>query len=277
MKSVWIDEWLTPRSWRSSAREVGAHGDRLHDRRAERDVRRRVLVEERVVEDEPGLRRRASGRRRARPRRGARRRRRSRRACASPPRPSSARTSTARPPSKRTSRPRTIVPLDLERQRRAHGALDAAGVGGREDLLGRHVRDVLDPAATRRAPPATRDSGCRPIVRSVPGPAVAEVVERAARSALPRAAASRVDVLAPGGDGVGLVEPDRRGRPPPRAARRRARRRPSAPSPRSGTRRSSSCRGRRSASATPRRPRACAPCRRARRRGRRRARARGCR
>ena len=55
MKSVWIDEWFTPFSTRSSGVSVARPLDRLQDRCAERDVRRRVLVVERVVEDEAGL------------------------------------------------------------------------------------------------------------------------------------------------------------------------------------------------------------------------------
>ena len=48
--------------------------------------------------------------------------------------------------------------LDLQRIGGADGALDAAGVRGREDLLGRHVRDVLDAArlVERRLPAGVR-------------------------------------------------------------------------------------------------------------------------
>ena len=110
MKSVWIEEWLMPRAWRSSGGSSPASVDRLHDRRAERDVRGGVLVEERLAEDEPRLGD-AGGRpstsatspSRAAPSSAATW------ACISSS-PSSARTSTARPPSKRTSRPRTTVP-----------------------------------------------------------------------------------------------------------------------------------------------------------------------
>ena len=119
--------------------------------------------------------------------------------------------------------------LDLQRQRRADGALDAARVGRREDLFGRHVRDVLDPVRlverglpVRVGVEADRQVGARPAVAQV---VEAALVERG--GALLQAG----DVLAPGGDRVGLVEADRRARPPPRAARRRARRTPSAAQP----------------------------------------------
>ena len=55
MKSVWSDEWLIPGALALLGRERAARWDRLRDRRAERDVRGGVLVEERVVEDEAGL------------------------------------------------------------------------------------------------------------------------------------------------------------------------------------------------------------------------------
>ena len=55
MKSVWIDEWLTPRSSRSSAESSVRPRTACRIDGAERDVRRGVLVEQRVVEDEAGL------------------------------------------------------------------------------------------------------------------------------------------------------------------------------------------------------------------------------
>ena len=110
MKSVWIDDWFTPCSTRSLGAQLARPVDRLQDRGAERDVRRRVLVEQRVVEDEPRLADRrvpVDERDLAEPGRAvvgrdvrahdllARTR---------------AWTSTARPPSKRISRSRTMLP-----------------------------------------------------------------------------------------------------------------------------------------------------------------------
>ena len=154
---------------RSSGSSSAAHGDRLHDRRAERDVRRGVLVEERVVEHEAGL---ADARVAvdegdlAEPRGAVVRRDVGR---ASRPRPRSARTSTARPLSKRTSRSRTMLPWicsgRVERTvpstRRASGVVNTSSVG----MFATCSMPVdLSSAACHSV------SACRPIVRSVPGP-----------------------------------------------------------------------------------------------------------
>ena len=54
MKSTCTAEWLTPAASRSSHDHVAAAGERLREALAVRDVRRGVLVEERVVEGDPG-------------------------------------------------------------------------------------------------------------------------------------------------------------------------------------------------------------------------------
>ena len=98
---------------------------------------------------------------------------------------------------------------ERERERRAHGALGAPPVGRREDLLGRHVDEVRD-AVDRllgAGEPAVRLASS-PTGRSVPGPRKRIASNR--RSSSERGAlAQALDVLLPGGDRIGLVEPRR--------------------------------------------------------------------
>ena len=58
----------------------------------------------------------------------------------------------------------------VERLRRRDDAVRALRIGRGEDLLGRQVRDVRTPSTVVEPPPAKREVGSRPIVRSVPGP-----------------------------------------------------------------------------------------------------------
>ena len=192
---------------------------------AERDVARRVLVEQRVVEDRPERADAAlpvDERDLAEPR-GALVDR-DVRARIAPPF-SSASTSTARPPSKRTRRPRTIVPslstsgfveVTCPSARCGSGVVKTSSVG----RFGRCRRPV---ARREVAGQPARDVGSRPTVSSVPGPAQLERVEARARSARPPSACSSGDALVPRRRRVGLVEPQDVPELAPRAARRRPR------------------------------------------------------
>ena len=192
--------------------------------------------------------RRASCRRRARPRRGTLRRRRSRAGSRITSSPVEARDLDRAAALEAQLEVAHDVAGERERLRRADGALGAAAVGRREDLLGRHVR------ARARRPLDVRPSAEHPARlgqqadRQVgAGPAVAERVEARARSSASRPRGQPLDVLAPGGDRVGLVEPDRcRDRLPQPLDVRLAEDRPR-PALVRERRRSSSCDGARSA------------------------------
>ena len=221
MKSVWIDECLSPRSARSAGVSPRA-GKRLRDRRAERDVAGRVLVEERVVEGDP--------------------------------RPPDAGLAVderdlAEPDAAFVSGDvrahhlgagggvdldrLAVLEADLEiahdraaehqRPRRPHRPLCPARVGGAVHLLGRHVGDELDPVhrvvESRRGsclPGAGRPSG------RCPGRGTG-----ASRSA-GDSGRPRVPKDEPCAPATPRRDPARRAAPmsraPPRAARRRARR-----------------------------------------------------
>ncbi len=56
--------------------------------------------------------------------------------------------------------------------------VDALGVGRGEDLLGREVREVLEPVGAVVPPPRQLEEGRSPTVRSVPGPGEPDRVER---------------------------------------------------------------------------------------------------
>ena len=168
MKSVWTPETFTPSSRSSIARRGSASADGMP--RSEGDVAGRVLVEERVAEVSPV---RLHGRGPVDERDLAE--------VAAPARPTASCSRMISAPARgrrrrRCARPRT-GPRDRrpragrhERLRRADEALGAPPVRRREDLFGRHVRDVRDPGRglERRAAPAS--GGMRPIVRSVSGP-----------------------------------------------------------------------------------------------------------
>jgi hypothetical protein len=95
--------------------------------------------------------------------------------------------------------------VECERQRRADGPLGATAVRRREDLLRRHVRDVLDPGGrteggghpARRRKQADGEVGSRPPVAERVG---AQVVETGGTRLEP------AETLPPGGGRIGLVE-----------------------------------------------------------------------
>ncbi len=204
MKSVWIDEWLIPRAWRSSGASSAAPSTAWTIDGAERDVRRGVLVEERVVEDEPGppdARGAVDERDLAEPRgavvgRGVR--------------PHQLLAVVRADLDGAAALEAHLEPaddraLDLERVGRADDAVDAARVGRREHLLGRHVRDVPDPdrLVERRLPRRLRmkpdgEVGAR---AAVPQRVEAPRVQRVG------APVERGDVVLPRRDRVRLVEP----------------------------------------------------------------------
>ena len=174
--------------------------------RAERDVRGRVLVDQRVVEDRVERADAALAvdeRDLAEPRTRRRRARRTARAARRPRRP---RSTTARPPSKRTRRPRTIVPPTTSGFVERTSPVDARGIRRREDLLRREVRHVDDAVdRLRSARDSQRDVGSRPTRRSVPGPSKCSASKRRAvrRSQTPTSRSWR---SRPRRDGIGLVE-----------------------------------------------------------------------
>ena len=132
--------------------------------------------------------------------------------------PSSAWTSTIRPPSNRTSRPRDDAAVERERPSRANESLGAARVGGREDLLRRHVRDVRAgrrQSPTRRPASAIRAGGRRSGRCRGRGSAAHR---RACRSGAPRAGRSSRHVRARRPPGRPR-RAARRTRPPATAAR----------------------------------------------------------
>src|SRR4051794_17971003 len=94
---------------------------------------------------------------------------------------------------------------EAERHARTNRSLRAARVGGGEDLLGRHVGDVLDPgrcAEARAAPMRCRQQPDREVGAR---PAIADRIRLQGRErARPRI--EPVEVLAPCGHGIGLVE-----------------------------------------------------------------------
>ena len=104
----------------------------------------------------------------------------------------SASTRTIRPPRNSISSPRTSTPSHSSGRVDADDALGAAPVGGREDLLGRHVHDAAD-AVDRvvSVPDFQREPGSRPIVRSVPGPRNRIASNRALGRAAARGARGR--------------------------------------------------------------------------------------
>ena len=186
MKSVWIDEWLIPRAWRSSGESSRGALDRLDDRGAEGDVRRGVLVEERVVEDEPRLpdarvavderdlaepRRAVVGRRRA-PASAPRRRRREPRRRG---RPRSEPRARGRPcPGSAAGRSSARSPST----RRASGVVNTSSVG--------MFATCLIPFDSSSAA-CQIESGWSPTVRSVPGPRYRSASNRRSFSACARA------------------------------------------------------------------------------------------
>ena len=94
---------------------------------------------------------------------------------------------------------------ERERQRLTDRPLGAARVGRREDLLGRHVRDVGDPARGRRGARLPADVGKQSHRQVRARPAIAERVGlELVQLRRPRLEPS--EVLVPGGCGVWLVE-----------------------------------------------------------------------
>ena len=200
MKSMWIA--LRLMRWAILV------ADRIGIGIAERDVARRVLVEQRVEEDGARLPMRPS--------------------------PSTSATSPRREaPSSFAQRVpqrlRAVVGLDLdrasaleadaevrddraadvERLRCRDDAVRARRIGRREDLLGRQVRvmdDPVDRRACRASPDAKCDVGSRPTVRSVPGPLKRSASKRASSSLRP-ASCSCASRRRHAAAGVGLVEP----------------------------------------------------------------------
>ena len=197
---------------------------------------RGVFVEQRVVEQQPGLGNRRARAARARPRRAGR-----------PPssvsRAAQHRLLPARPKlhdaagfksQREVLDQRAAV---TERLRRAHRALHAAAIGNREHFLGgqvRHERDARSGSSTRRSPRCVRPAS--PTVRSVPGPRVSAAPGTAGDSADRCAPPAPTDVLLPRGHRIGPIETAHaRDGVPQRAtaARRPARREtPSPPTPR---------------------------------------------
>ena len=246
MKSVCTVESLQPSSSSSSVRRVAARATAVVDPLAVGDVAGRVLVEERVEEDEPGVadaRVAVDERDLAEERRalvGARSRSRTTSA------PFVAFTSTTSPALEPQRRGRARSGrCSGERHRRADDALRAqpvrrvvntSSVGMFDDLVDRR-HGLARPRQPQRA------RAIRPTVRSVPGPRKRIASKR-------RSLSTRGARLQPRRCARATRRPGRarraasRSRPPPRAARRRARRRPPAPSPRSGSRRSSTRSGR---------------------------------
>ena len=208
MKSVCIDELLKPTLVELGLREVAPVRDRLEDAGAVRDVARRVLVEERVQErqaraadarvavDECDLaeHRRAVVRAKLLTHH-VRARRRVCLDCAA-----------ALETDLEVAHDRAG---ECERLRRADGSLGAAIVRTREDLLGRHVRHVAAPVdrlLERRAPLRAGNQADRQVRARAAEPEAVEatIVQD------PRALDQLLDVVPPGVDRVGLVQPDRR-------------------------------------------------------------------
>ena len=176
MKSVCTVDLLKPSSLELLVARVVAARHSLEDSRAVGDVARRVLVEERVQEDEPGS---------ADPRvavdegdlaehRGAVVGAHLLADDVDPELASTVDDAAALEAQLEIADDRAA---EGERHRRAHGALGAAAVGGREDLLGRHVDDVATAVhglLGRRAPACARSQADRQVGA---GPAEAQRVE----------------------------------------------------------------------------------------------------
>ena len=234
MKSVCMPETLTPqREQLVGAEPVGAV-DRHRQAAAVRDVAARVLVEERVVEDEPGL----PDARRAVDERDLAEERRLRVAARA-----GVRITSAPSPSALTSTISPALEADLEpvdagadpghdeRIGRADDALGASPVGRREDLLGRevrHVRRSRSGSRTSRTASATPSQQTDDEIRS----RARESGSRRSARSFERVARARCElggVVAPRGDGIVARRAASPSRRRPRAARRRARRRRSRP------------------------------------------------
>ena len=102
------------------------------------------------------------------------------------------------------------MPLERQRARRADRSLGAPAVRRGEDLLRRHVREVLTPPGGRDRPGAEAGKRQEPDREIGSGAVESESVE----AAVVEAARPLVQVLAvrlPGGDGIVLVQPHRVG------------------------------------------------------------------
>ena len=206
-KSVCASDWLSPSSTCAARVERARAGDRLDVAHAVGDVGRRVLVEERVVEEQAAL---ADARARdertlAEVARVLVRSRCLRRNSS----PTSARASTILPGFEAQLDPVDEDALVVgDRPRAAHGALGPEPVGRRVDLLGRHVRaEDLPPRRARVAAEPARLLH-QPDRQVGAGAAEVDPVEAPLVEHDPPLL-ERVEVLLPRHDGVGVVQPAR--------------------------------------------------------------------
>ena len=191
--------------------ERGCPVDGLQDGRADRDVRGRVLVEQRVVEHEPGRRRPGSDRRRAPPRR----------VVAAPSSVAMCVRMTSSPDEARTSTARPAFEADLEvahdRPLRSAAAASSARVPSVRRASGVVKTSSVGMFAMCSMPADVSSAVCQTRTRgggrsSGRFPAPGSAADRKRRSFRAAARAARLPMwCAPGGGGVGFVEPHRGG------------------------------------------------------------------